>query len=288
MGHNGWLRNGSEMPGRPKRRALLVRIASYLSIAAVRAMRRSLRRGRGRGGRRAAAADRTPLAARRRRSGARGGTGGGGPPRPEHGDAHSLVAPSAPGLRSPQPHLHRDCTQPCHFCTGLRSPLPLGSPCHICAGTALTPATSVHICTHRDRAHSCHVCTGLAAPGGKPQRPHFQAASRLDVIGSLGSDASCRIAGGEGCAGHQARGASEVARRRQLRGPRRRGEAWAAGHRGGDRRRLCLPRLGRRARARMRARTSRCGAAFARCRRLRDGVAWRVPYAARCVFLCCP
>ena len=35
-------------------------------------------------------------------------------------------ATSAPGLRSPLPHLHRDCARPCHVCTG----------------TALAPATS--------------------------------------------------------------------------------------------------------------------------------------------------
>ena len=35
-------------------------------------------------------------------------------------------ATSAPGLDSPLPHLHRDCSHPCHICTG----------------TGLTPATS--------------------------------------------------------------------------------------------------------------------------------------------------
>jgi hypothetical protein len=38
-------------------------------------------------------------------------------------------ATSAPGLRSPLPHLRRDCAHPCH----------------ICAGTALTLPT-LHIC----------------------------------------------------------------------------------------------------------------------------------------------
>ena len=36
-------------------------------------------------------------------------------------------ATSVPGLRSPLPHLYRDCARPCHICTG----------------TALAPATSV-------------------------------------------------------------------------------------------------------------------------------------------------
>jgi hypothetical protein len=67
-------------------------------------------------------------------------------------------SPSAPGLGSPLPHLHRDWARPCHICTatglapatsapGLGSPLPhlhrdWAHPCHICTATGVAPATS--------------------------------------------------------------------------------------------------------------------------------------------------
>ena len=57
--------------------------------------------------------------------------------------SRTLIASSAPGLRSAQPHLHRDCAQPSHICTG----------------TALSPATS--------------------APGLRSVRPHLRRSLRL-------------------------------------------------------------------------------------------------------------
>ena len=79
---------------------------------------------------------------------------------------------AGPRLRSPRPHLHRDCARPGHICTGTGAhPCPhlhrdWAHRCHICTGTGLTPATSAlglgsplpHL--HRDWAHPSHTRDG--------------------------------------------------------------------------------------------------------------------------------
>jgi hypothetical protein len=123
-----------------------------------------------------------------------------------------IAATSAPGLRSPLPHLlhrawvlplphlHQDWARRCHICTGTGlvaatsapgpgSPLPhrhrdWARRCHICTGTGLTPATSApglgsplpH--RHQDWARRRHTCTGTgltaatSAPGLGSPLPH--------------------------------------------------------------------------------------------------------------------
>jgi hypothetical protein len=54
--------------------------------------------------------------------------------------------PSASGLGSPLPHLHRDWAHPCHICSGIGD---------ACSASALHSALR-----HRDWAHPCHICTG--------------------------------------------------------------------------------------------------------------------------------
>ena len=52
-------------------------------------------------------------------------------------DMPKARATSAPGLGSPQPHLHRDWAHPCHICTGAGL-----TPAESASGTGLAPATS--------------------------------------------------------------------------------------------------------------------------------------------------
>ena len=59
------------------------------------------------------------------------------------------AATSAPGLRSPLPHLHRDCADCCLICTATG----------LTAATSAPPLGSPLPCLHGDWAHRCHICT---------------------------------------------------------------------------------------------------------------------------------
>jgi hypothetical protein len=137
-------------------------------------------------------------------------------------------ATSAPGLRSPLPHLRRDCAQRFHICAGtgltpaaaaprLLTGLTLphlhrdwAHPCRICNGTGLAP---VHICTrtglgaptsapglgsalphlHRDWAHRSHLHRDWAlglVPAARQRRGQF-ASAMLAESGSSQASAAC-------------------------------------------------------------------------------------------------
>jgi hypothetical protein len=78
-------------------------------------------------------------------------------------------ATSAPGLRSPLPHLQQDRARPSHICTGAAPTAPTSAP-----GLG---RTLPHL--HQDCAHRTHICTGTgptaptSAPGLGPPLPQL-------------------------------------------------------------------------------------------------------------------